>query len=64
MPVITFEAATMTYEQKQQLVKEFTESASRITGVPQEAFLVLLKENSFENIGFGGQLISDIRSQK
>lgn len=35
MPVITFEAAKLTKEQKQLLAKEFTEAAARITGLPQ-----------------------------
>lgn len=59
MPVITLEAAKLTKEQKQQLAKEFTESASRITGLPQEAFYVFLKENSLDNVGVGGKLLSD-----
>lgn len=63
MPVITFEAASLTHEQKQQLVKEFTETASRVTGLPLQGFYVFLKENSLDNVGVGGQLIAD-REQK
>lgn len=59
MPVITLEAAILTKEQKQQLVKEFTETAARITGLSEEAFYVFLKENPIDNIGVGGKLISD-----
>lgn len=59
MPVITMEAATLTKDQKQQLVQELTESAARITGVPKEAFIVLVKENPMDNIGVGGKLLSD-----
>lgn len=59
MPVITFEAAKLTKEQKQIIVKEFTESASRVTGLPREGFYVFIKENSLENVGVGGQLLSD-----
>lgn len=61
MPVITLEASKLTKEQKQLLAKEFTESASRITGIPPEAFYVFLKENELENIGVGGKLLSDKR---
>ncbi|GLC80712.1 4-oxalocrotonate tautomerase DmpI [Lacrimispora brassicae] len=61
MPVITLEASKLTKEQKQLLTKEFTESASRITGIPPEAFYVFLKENELENIGVGGKLLSDKR---
>lgn len=59
MPVITLEAAKLNKEQKDQLVKKFTHTASKVMNVPEQAFIVLLKENELDNIGFGGQLLSD-----
>ncbi len=59
MPVITLEAGKLTKNQKSQLVKEITETASKIMNVPEPAFIVLLKENEQDNIGFGGQLLSE-----
>lgn len=59
MPVITLEAAKLNKEQKQQLAKEFTESAARIMNMPEDAFYVFLKENSLDNVGVGGKLLSD-----
>lgn len=59
MPVITFEAAALTKEQKQTLVKEFTETAARVTGLPEAGFYVFIKENAMDNVGVGGQLLSD-----
>lgn len=59
MPVITFEAAALNKDQKRELVKGFTEVASRVTGLPEAGFYVFLKENSLENVGVGGQLIAD-----
>jgi len=59
MPVITFESAKLTKEQKQAVIKEFTESAARITNLPVEAFYVYIKENDFDNIGVGGTLLSE-----
>jgi len=59
MPVITLEAGKLNKEQKGQLVKEFTRTASKIMNVPEQAFIVLLKENEQDNIGFGGQLLSE-----
>ncbi|HCW53332.1 MAG TPA: 4-oxalocrotonate tautomerase [Clostridium sp.] len=64
MPVIKMEVSKLTKEQKQTLVKEFTESASRITGIKEEAFVVLIKENEFDNIGVGGKLMSDMNQDK
>lgn len=59
MPVITLEAASLTKEQKKQLVREFTESAVRIMNMPQESFYVFLKENSPDNVGVGGVILSE-----
>ena len=59
MPVITLEAGKLNKEQKSQLVKEFTVTASKVMNVPEQAFIVLLKENEQDNIGVGGQLLSE-----
>jgi 4-oxalocrotonate tautomerase len=59
MPVITLEAGKLNKEQKSQLVKDLTSKASEIMKVPEQAFIVLLKENDQDNIGFGGQLLSE-----
>lgn len=58
MPVITLEAGKLNKEQKSQLVKELTNAASKIMNVPEQAFIVLLKENEQDNIGVCGQLLS------
>ncbi|MBQ7608829.1 MAG: tautomerase family protein [Desulfovibrionaceae bacterium] len=59
MPVVTFEAASLSVEQKRQLVKEFTETATRVTGLPKETIFVFLKENKADNVGVGGVLLSE-----
>lgn len=59
MPVITLETGTLNKEQKSQLVKEFTNTASKIMNVPEQAFIVLLRENNADNIGVGGMLFSE-----
>ncbi|URZ16428.1 4-oxalocrotonate tautomerase DmpI [Clostridium felsineum] len=59
MPVITVEAGKLNKEQKRELVKNLTLEASNIMSVPKEAIIVFLKEISTENIGSGGQLLSD-----
>ncbi|WP_459202533.1 4-oxalocrotonate tautomerase DmpI [Methanococcus sp. CF] len=64
MPVITIEAGFTNKEQKEKLIKEFTKSASEIIGLPKEKFVVLIKENSDENIGVGGISLSELKSKK
>lgn len=59
MPVITLEAGKLNKEQKRQLVNELTGTAAKILNVPEEAFIVLLKENNMDNIGSGGCLLSE-----
>jgi Uncharacterized protein, 4-oxalocrotonate tautomerase homolog len=62
MPVITLEAGKLNKEQKSRLVKEFTKVASKIMNVPEQAFIVLLKENEMDNVGVGGQLLAESNS--
>ncbi len=59
MPVINFEIGKLSIKQKQQIVKEFTETAVKVTGLPSETFYIFIKENATENIGVGGILQSD-----
>lgn len=59
MPVITIEASPLSREVKERLVKELTDAASETTTIPAEAFVVIVKENSFENMAQGGVLLSE-----
>ena len=58
MPSITFDINKLTEEQKEQIVEEFTQSASKSTGIPKEAFYVFINEFPDENVGVGGKLLS------
>ena len=59
MPVITMKGPQMSKEQKAEVVKSFTETASRITNIPAQAFVVLIHEMDHENVGVGGVLLAD-----
>ena len=63
MPAIIMELAPLEKEKKAILVKEVTESVSKTTGLPPQAIFVFIKENSLDNIGVGGRLLSD-RTEK
>lgn len=63
MPVITMELGKVSAEQKRELVTKVTELTAGITGSPKEAFIVLIKENDADNIGVGGELLSDKRAR-
>lgn len=59
MPHIVFDGPELSREQKKELVKNFTDTASKITNIPREAFVVMIKENDLENVGVGGELLSE-----
>ena len=53
MPTIFFYGPKMEKEKKKELIKSFTETASRLTGVDTSAFVVYLQESNPENVGVG-----------
>ncbi len=64
-PVMVFEGRKLAKEQKEELMKGFTDLAQRATGLPREAFTVFIKENELDNIGVGGEPLSRrLRSPK
>lgn len=58
MSVITCDGGPLSKEQKDQLIKEFTDAAVKASNIPAPAFVVLLKESSPDNIGVGGKALS------
>jgi len=60
MPIITIEAGQMNKEQKETLIQKFTTTASDILKLPEQAFVVILKENNSDNIGTGGKMLSKV----
>ncbi|WP_238883307.1 4-oxalocrotonate tautomerase DmpI [Clostridium sp. YIM B02551] len=60
MPVIQIDGPKITKEQKEQLVKEFVTSASKILNIPEQAFVTVIKENDYDNIGNGTNLLSNL----
>lgn len=60
MPVITIDTPQLSKEQKAELVKVFSEEASRIIGLPVDAMVILIKEMGAENVGVGNCLLCDL----
>jgi 4-oxalocrotonate tautomerase len=54
----------MSKEQKKDLVESFTREAARVTGIPTQAFIVLINENDPDNVGVGGELLSGRMAKK
>jgi len=65
MPIITLEGPKLKKEQKEAIIEDFTDVASKIiSDIPKEAFVVILKENSDENVGVGGTPLSQLRNRE
>jgi 4-oxalocrotonate tautomerase len=41
------------------MIKSFTETASRVTGINTSAFVVYLRESTHDSVGVGGELLED-----
>ncbi|MBW6519145.1 MAG: 4-oxalocrotonate tautomerase family protein [ANME-2 cluster archaeon] len=63
MPVITIEGTHFTREQKKDLIETFTREAARITSIPAQAFVIKINENSADNWGVGGEMLSDLMAK-
>jgi 4-oxalocrotonate tautomerase len=64
MPVITLEAGQMDKNQKDSLIAELTRVASDILKISPDAFVVLLKENPYDNVGVGGKSLEKVLKSK
>lgn len=64
MPVISVVLARGQADtaRKAEMIREFTQSAVRITGLPTQAFTILFQEIPEENIGLGGKTLPEIKA--
>ncbi len=61
MPVIRIDGPKVAdIDKKRKFVKEVTSAASILFGLPENTIVVLLQENSPDNVASGGQLICDL----
>ena len=60
MPVIHFHGPKMTKEQKEVLVRDFANAASKVTNIPVEKFVTLIHEMEAEDVGSGTELLANI----
>ena len=61
MPVIIFEGGgKLDKDKKGELIRELTDAAVRVTGIGAPAFTIYIHENEYDNIGVGGELLTDV----
>lgn len=63
MPNMTIEAAHLSDECKEELIKELPKAASEITKIPVSSFTLLIKEFPVENWGIGGKSLKQVLSE-
>ena len=61
MPTVFFYGPKLDKDKKREMIRSFTETASKLTGIDKSAFVVYLRESSPENVGVGGELLEDRR---
>ena len=59
MPTIFFYGPKLDKEKSREMIKSFTETASKVTGVDKAAFVVYLRESQHDSVGVGGELLAD-----
>lgn len=64
MPFIKLEGGIIDKEKKEKLISEFTRVASETLGIPEDAFIVLIKENEMDNWGVGGKVLTKVLAER
>lgn len=59
MPTIFFYGPKLDKEKSREMIKDFTETASRLTSIEKSAFVVYLRESTPKNVGVAGELLED-----
>ncbi len=61
MPYISIERGKLTAEQKKELIARLIATAAEMTNIPEQFFMVTIKEVPDENFGIGGKSIDEIK---
>ncbi len=59
MPIVTITMRKTTPETKKELIKKMTETAVRITKIPDHHFVFSINELEDTNLGIGGKTIEE-----
>ena len=63
MPYIKIESGILSDTKKEELMKQLTEVSSEIMKIPQEFFMITIKEVPDKNFGIGGKTIDKVKAQ-
>jgi len=59
MPTIFFYGPKLEKEKSKEMIRDLTETASRVTGIEKSAFIIYLGESAPEDVGVGGELLEE-----
>lgn len=62
MPYITVESGTLSDTQKEYLIRRLIAISSEIMNIPQEFFVITIREVSDKNFGIGGRTIDRVKA--
>lgn len=60
MPYIQIDVSKITAEQKVELIEKLTATAHEVLGLPAQAFTVIIRETTPDNVGVGGKQLSQM----
>ena len=63
MPYISFESGKLEPNVKEKLIQKLTEISVEITGIPEELFLVSIRELPDDNIAVGGKTVTRLKKE-
>ncbi len=64
MPVISIAMHQVDDRTKADLIKNVTDAAVKVTGVPEQAFIVFIDEHGETNIGLGGKTYAEVKAAR
>ena len=64
MPIMTFEGGLLPQGKKTELIARLTAAAAAVTGIPEEKFIVLVRELEDGNIGVGGKTLAEVKAAR
>lgn len=63
MPYVSIECGSLSETQREELIREMTETCSQVMKVPAEFFSVTIKELPDKNFGIGGKTIDVVKKE-
>jgi 4-oxalocrotonate tautomerase len=64
LPTIFFYGPELDKEKKKEMISSFTQTASKLTGIAESAFVVYLRPSGPESVGVGGELLEELQKRQ